>query len=489
MSTATLVDRSRLQTLLGGYSAGFADSLSDLSFQVRAQEARRRLAARMVAVDRSGIQRKMPDGEFFVSRKVDGEFTIVVCNGSEAILVNPGGTVRCGLPVLEEICGQLGRAGIRQAILAGELYVRRTDRRPRVHDVARVARTPESASDLETLCFAAFDLVEVDGKPAPEQYGEVFTLLEKAFGHGDRVHPVETWRTRSRAEIEKLFDDVVTVGGAEGLVARNDEAGLFKIKPRHNLDVAIIGFTEGQDDREGMLHDMLVAVMRQEGLLQVLGRVGGGFTEEERRNWLSDLKDEVTRSDYAEVNDQIAYQLVRPERVIEISCLDLIDQNTRGATIDRMVLRYDSPESTYRTVRRLPLCAPISPQFIRAREDKSVNPLDVRIRQVTDLIEVPSAERDAASLVLPHSEVLHRAVYRKTLKGQTLVRKLMLWKTNKELIEPDYPAFVAYVTDFSPGREEALKRDIRVSNSPEQINALLQELTAQYVVRGWEAVG
>lgn len=263
---------------------------------------------------------------------------------------------------------------------------------------------------------------------------------------------------------------------------------MFKIKPRHNLDVAVIGFTEGQGDRAGLLHDLLVAVMRQEGLLQVLGRVGGGFTEEERRNWLCDLKDECTRSEYSEVNDQIAYQLVRPQRVIEISCLDLIDQNTRGARINRMVLRYETPAEIYRAIRRLPLCAPISPQFVRAREDKGVNPSDVRIQQVTDLIEVPAAHRDASTLVLPKSEILHRAVYTKVLKGQTLVRKLMLWKTNKEVIDSDYPAYVAYVTDFSPGREEPLKREIRVSNSRQQIEALFQDLIAQYVVRGWQPV-
>jgi hypothetical protein len=292
---------------------------------------------------------------------------------------------------------------------------------------------------------------------------------------------------KSRAEIEKLFDEVVVAGGAEGLVARNDQAGLYKIKQRHTLDVAVIGFTEGTDDRAGMLHDMLVAVMRPEGLLQVLGRVGGGFTDEERRNWLSDLKDECTKSEYNEVNDQIAYQLVRPERVIEISCLDLLDQNTRGASVDRMVLRYDE-DSTYRPVRRLPLCAPIAPQFIRARVDKSVNPTDIRIKQLAEIIDLPSWEHDASSLVLPQSQILQRTVYTKVLKGQTLVRKLLLWRTNKEHLDPDYPAFVAYVTDFSPDRAEALKREIRISNSKEQIEALYEELTGQYVVKGWEAV-
>ena len=49
----------------------------------------------------------------------------------------------------------------------------------------------------------------------------------------------------------------------------------FKTMPRHNLDVAVIGFSESAGDRAGLLHDMLVAVLRREGTFHVLGRVGG----------------------------------------------------------------------------------------------------------------------------------------------------------------------------------------------------------------------
>ncbi len=170
---------------------------------------------------------------------------------------------------------------------------------------------------------------------------------------------------------------------------------MFKIKPRYSLDVAVVGFTEGMDDRAGMLHDMLVAVMRPEGAFHVLGRVGGGFTDDQRREFLSDLKDMPAESEYAEVNDGVAYQMVRPEWAIEVSCLDLISQTTRGASIDRMVLDWEAPAGRYRAVRRLPLASPISPQFLRRREDKKIHPADLRLQQVADLVEVPMAEKDA----------------------------------------------------------------------------------------------
>lgn len=481
-----LLNPSRLQTLLGDYRSGPAEALVDASYHRQAQDLRRRISAGMVALDRPAIREKLRTAEYFTSRKIDGEFTLAVCDESEACTVNPGGTVRTGLPLLEELRQQLGRHGIRRAQIVGELYVNRSDRRPRVHDVVQVARRPESQVEVDSLCFAVFDIAAIDGAPPPTGCAALVALIEKLFAGGQRVDPVETRVLHSAQEVEALFEQWVEGEGAEGLVARSDEFGQFKIKPRHNLDVAVIGFTEGMDDRAGMLHDLLVAVMRPEGLLQVLGRVGGGFTDDERRDWLSDLKDTGADSEYTEVNDQVAYQFVRPERVIEMSCLDLIVQNTRGATIDKMVLRWDAPAFTYRTIRRLPLCNPISPQFVRLREDKTVNPVDIRLQQVTDLVPVPFAEQDASALLLPQSELLKRTVYTKVLKGQTLVRKLLLWRTNKEQLDPDYPAYVAYVTDFSPNRAELLKRDLRVSNSQEQIESLFEELTRQYVVSGWQ---
>ena len=60
----------------------------------------------------------------------------------------------------------LKKAGVKAALVAGEMYVSRTDgKRPRVHDVSRVVRQPESKEELNSLRFAVFDLMELDGKP------------------------------------------------------------------------------------------------------------------------------------------------------------------------------------------------------------------------------------------------------------------------------------------------------------------------------------
>jgi hypothetical protein len=496
------LDPGRLETRLGSYATGPAAALTDAALLARVQEYRRQLGARMVALDRADIGRRLPAGgaaggggggsACIVSRKIDGEFTVLVHDeGHEAFIMNPGGTVRTGLAFLAEASSLLGKAGVRSALLAGELHFVRPDgRRSRVHDVCRAARQPDSQADLDALRLAVFDVIEIDAKPpGATTTSGMFDLIGRLIGHGKAITPVETLGARNAADVEKAYRKWVEDEGGEGIVVRSDTAGWFKIKPSHTLDVVVVGFTEGTADRKGLLHDMLVAVMRADGTFHVLGRVGGGFTEDQRRDFLSDLKDMVTGSDYAEVGaDHVAYQMVRPEWVVEMQCLDLVSQTTRGGPIDRMTLEWDATACRWKPIRRLPLASVISPQFVRRRDDKSVCPADVRIQQVSDLVEVAHADRDARQLVLPASEVLQRGVWTKVFRGQRMVRKLLMWQTNKQQ-EPGFPAYVVHFTDFSPGRKTPLEREIRVSRSREQILALYDALREEHIVKGWEKQG
>jgi hypothetical protein len=151
-----------------------------------------------------------------------------------------------------------------------------------------------------------------------------------------------------------------------------------------------------------------------------------------------------------------------------------------------MVLDYQgNGHGKYNVVSRLPLAAVISPQFLRRREDKRPAKQDIRIEQISDIVDVPLADRDARQMTLPVSEVLRREVYTKELKGETMVRKFLLWKTNKELDAEHFPAYVLHYTDFSPNRKDPLARDIRVSSSLEQIQKLWDGLKEENIKKGW----
>jgi hypothetical protein len=481
----SLVNRGKLEIKLGSYATGTTVALTDPLLVTRAQDYRRHTSARMIPLEPGDILKRFPAGEYHVSLKVDGEFSLLIYSAGEALLVNPGGTVRVGIPAVEEAAALLKKAGVKTALIPGELHFTKAHgKRPRVHDVSRVARQPGSQAELEQLGFAAFDILEIDGQAAGDVFAKTWERLTTLFKGGKRAMVVESLWLKDAAAIEAQFRKWVEQG-AEGAVVRSDSVGRFKLKPRHTIDAAVIGFTEGTDDRRGMIHDLLLALIRPDGCLHVVGHVGGGFSNDERRGFLSDLKDAIVESDYIEVNDQVAYHMVRPEWVVEVSVLDLIADTTRGLPINKMALQWDTPACRYRIVRRMPLVGMISPQFVRRREDKAVHPSDIPLRQVTELVDVPLADRDARQLDLPKSEVIRREVYTKQLKGQTMVRKLLMWKTNKDAVGDEFPTFVIHYTDFSPNRKTPLERDIRVSSSREQIDQLWTDLAKEAFAKGW----
>ncbi len=123
----------------------------------------------MMALDKKAMHEKMPACDYFVSRKIDGEFSILAINGSSACTINPGGTVRVGLPVLEEAYALLGKSKAKTALLACELYVHRTDKR-RASTMCAVSRDsprrPMSCSRCGWRCSMSWRSMASRRRPA-----------------------------------------------------------------------------------------------------------------------------------------------------------------------------------------------------------------------------------------------------------------------------------------------------------------------------------
>src|SRR6478672_4175296 len=411
------LDKSAFDCKKGDYCVGKANNLSDPTLQNRAQEYRRQISGKTRPLSGEDVFTKIPKTKgYYVSRKYDGEFAMLIWDGESLISVNPGGTVRFGLPCYEEAEKLLKKAKVKQALFGAEIYLM-TDvtRAHPVQQVVRVLRAPKSVNELDKLGLAVFDIIEIDGKPIDTTKG-VYDKLKKIFGKGKRVHPPELKIADTQEEIMEAFTDWVIGEGAEGLVVRHDRAGWFKVKSRHNIDVAIIGYSEGTDNRKGLLHDILVAVVRNDGTFHELARVGGGFTEEDRRTIADEMKRRVVTSDYVAVNnDYVAYEMIHPGPVIEISCLDLLPETSKGDPVKRMVLDWDG--KAYTALSRMPLASVISPQFVRYREDKEANVEDVNIRQITNLVPVIDVDKTARAAGAEASQLLERVVYTKIMRG------------------------------------------------------------------------
>lgn len=66
-----------------------------------------------------------------------------------------------------------------------------------------------------------------------------------------------------------------------------------------------------------------------------------------------------------------------------------------------------------------------------------------------------------------------------------MVRKFVIIKTNKENTTK-YPAYVLHITDFSAGRKDPLKKELKLTNSKVQIKELLAEALEKNIKKGWE---
>lgn len=479
----SLIAKKGLKKWPGGYLTGTYEALKEEGILAQVRMRRRQLSQMTTALDPEAAKRRIPDGQYHISRKVDGEYTCLIWRDGEICTLNPGGTLRAGAPFLNEAAKFL--KGVKSALVGGELYVQRPDgERARVHDVVRVARAPKSKEEVQQLAFAVFDIYELDGKDLSVDYNTSLQRMQALFKGGKLIHPVTTVAGENAKAILKQFKTWVLGEGAEGVVARSPTAGIFKVKPRHSIDLAVVGFSEGMEDRAGMIHDILTAVVRPSGRFQLVAKVGGGFSDEERVKLFKQLSKRVVESDFREVNsERVAYQMIKPGLVMEVECLDMISRTSRDNTIEKMILEWTG--KVWEGVRRLPLASVLSPQFVRLRDDKEATAEDVGVEQLGAIVDIPDIDRVAKEVALPKSKVIARVVATKTAKEATMVRKVLAIKTNKEEVSKDHPAYVLHVTDFSPNRATKLQTSVKVSVDRDQIMELFEAAKKGNFKKGW----
>ena len=194
------------------------------------------------------------------------------------------------------------------------------------------------------------------------------------------------------------------------------------------------------------------------------------------------LKD-IVPSQYIEAaRNKTAFQFIKPTRIIEFSCLDIITEDSKGA-IGKMNLSYD--EKSGYSINSISNSVSFTiANFVRFRDDKNVSIEDIGFKQLEEVIsfdEVETIDTDS----LPEAETIHREVYTKTTKGNLMVRKFLVVKTNKESSNK-YPAYVLHFTDFSAGRKDPIKRDVKLTNSKEQAMELLTASIEKNIKSGWE---
>lgn len=467
-----------------------AGSLTDTELLGLIRGYKRKVASRYRAVVADEFATVLPHTPLLVSRKIDGEtwFLVLDPESKQVFLASPKGRVVQGdVPLLQEAQAAVARVKGR-TVLAGEFFaVNKGGVRPRVGDLS-AAMAGEQKADVKRLAFAAFDLVMGGDEETPTPlvpYEQRLEVLRRVLQDGKRTRAVQTEALQGADKVSELFDAWVSSGQGEGLVIRAGEDAVFKAKPTINLDGVIIGYTESSEGKH-KVGSLLLALMRENGQFQLIGSCGNMPTEV-REQFMGDLSADHVASDYRHANSRGAlYHFVQPRTVIEIKLTDIQAEDSTGNPIERMVLEYG--DDGWRRVRPMAGASILHPVFVRIRDDKEVNPTDVRVGQVLERCLVQNLDRQAEKIVLPPSEIVRREVYVKTMKGQQAVRKLVVWQSNKQELDSSYPAFVVHYTDYSAGRKQPLQREVRLAPDQDTAQQVAEDILKAKIKKGWDRV-
>lgn len=447
----------------------------------RAINYKKYIGSRYIALEQGSISKKISHfKEFLVSIKYDGHFYALFYSDNNITMINRSGKIIKRIGLHDEMENHFKSLGIKQLFIAGELYVS-SDVRTRMFNV-----TSDIASGGQNLKFAAFDLIELDEDIfETKNVFEKYQKLEEIIPKDGNFHIVEYMTTQNVKEIEEYFKEKVEIGKSEGLVIKTEGYPIFKIKPKFTFDAVIVGFANGDGERSELLRDFLLAFRKDDGSYQIFAHLSHGFSDEERKELLIEYKKKIVDSDYIEVaRNRLGFQMIKPDTVIEFSCIDVINSDSKGDIL-KMNLNYDD-KNGYKANYNQPSVSVTIPLFIKFREDKQATVEETNFSQVLDVVSYDDIKTIDLSK-LPNSEIIRREVYRKESRGSIMVRKFIILKTNKEGLD-NYPAYVWHYTDFSTGRKDPLKTDVIVSDNKEQIEKIYDESIVKNIKKGWEKV-
>lgn len=440
---------------------------------------KKNIAGKFVLVEGAKLKQRIDGQKLCVTCKIDGHLQVAFYENGEAFLLNSSGKQRAaGLKCIDAFANALKKAGVKQAVIAAELYLPRPEGRPRCGDVLKAL-----ADDTlkEQLHLAPFDIVELDGEQwKAEHYGDTHNRLCAIF-QDDAVRPVKMRSASSLDEVQEIYGEWVEGEGEEGLVIHSESHIVWKVKQRHTIDAAVIGYTT--TDRG--IRDLMLAVRREDGLFQMFALGSTGMSDEQRADVAKRLSEKHVESQYVLSDSRgIAYQMVRPELVFEISVLELVARGNDDKVRMNPLLQYDEQRG-WLMEGNTPGVSVLGITIVQERTDKQPNEVDIRVSQLTDIC--PFEEQEGGMQKLEASTLLERKVYKKVSGAKVMLHKFVVWKTNKEQ-SGRYPAYVFYHTDFNSGRKEMLKRDMAYSSDEQQIRDILAAEIADNIKKGWEEV-
>ena len=439
---------------------------------------RKVVATNYVLTNPSEIERKLGI-PLMVSTKLDGELWFLL-HDKEWKLVSPTGRVISGdIEILAEAtAAKLDKT----SIFAGELHIL-GESRTRIADVTSALAGGEKTK-TESLAFKVFDVVT---SPDVSAIGTAYTTRYEAISKlpsGKNFGFISSTPTKASSEVAEMFEKEVQAKGLEGLVARAEDGRSYKIKPTKELDAAILGFTERRDaDGALMIRSLLFGVMQDDGSWIPLTTTGNVGENDFRKELLGLLKPLVRPSSYRRTSQSsgVMYQLVEPTLIVELKCMDLQLEDFQGRAIKHPKLSFNS--DGWKVAGWTNSASVHNSIVVRVRNDKACTYEDIGWNQLTRILPIDTSSNEVA---VGKSELIQRRVWTKEGSGKVDVRKLVMWKTNKEVV--GFPSFVIHWTDYSSTRKSPLDREVRLAPNEKEALKIVESMITENIKKGWNEV-
>jgi ATP-dependent DNA ligase len=434
-----------------------------------------KIASRYFPVDAEQIGLKIAESDYYLaSVKYDGHLAFITVNKGKAELLDRNGDV-LNVPAITNAAKNIKD----HVVLVGELCCYANDRSTTHREVSAALAKP----DKNDLRLAVFDIIEYNGEPVNDDPKTKIETLTKILSKGKEIFAIEQKLFESRKDLIAFYKES-TDQNAEGIVVRSANGIVYKVKAVHHLDLVVLGYAESTGERDGWLRELLLGFALGDDQYQIITKCGGGFSDNDRQEMPSELEKMAVPTEYTEVSGaKTAFVMVKPEMVIEISCLDLINETSSGA-IRKATLRFDKKKGYLNEGNHNTLSI-ISPNFVRIRKDKKANEQDAGTQQAYNLTE-PLNEKNSKEKGA-ESTIVFREVYTKGGKGGTAVRKFIGLKTNKDTTGV-YSPYVAVYTDYSGGRKTPLEQEIFLCSNEKDLHAKIDLLKEENIKKGWELI-
>jgi bifunctional non-homologous end joining protein LigD len=236
------------------------------------------------------------DPAFVFEPKWDGIRALAVCDQGTRLVSRRGNDVSAGYPELAKVHDRLVAI---TAVLDGEIVAmedgipsfQKLQQRMHVRDEAQIARLMKQVP----VAYVVFDLLYKDGKQVIGlPWSERRAALEEILVPNDRVLLSPSTPENGSALFEAAFEQNLEGILAKRIDSRYEPGGRsrswLKVKTVFDVDVVIVGWTEGTGNRSDLFGALVMALYDGDELRWV-GNVGTGFNNRS----LDELMDKLKR--------------------------------------------------------------------------------------------------------------------------------------------------------------------------------------------------